>query len=100
MRSANSTTERCARSPNVTMRERSAMLISDLMRATEVASAGNAGRFVVSLTGALLLAPPGNFPAVQRGSAQQIDDILMNAGRRESYPMSTAAADGLFVLIS
>ena len=54
MRSANSTTERWARSPKVTMRERSEISISDLMRATADASACTAGTLMVSLTPFLL----------------------------------------------
>jgi len=49
IRSANSTTACWARSPNVTMRERSEMSISDLMRLTTDASAVTAGILMVSL---------------------------------------------------
>src|SRR5262249_27335018 len=48
IRSANSTTARCARSPNVTIRERSEISIIDLMRATADGSVLTAGRLAVS----------------------------------------------------
>ena len=55
MRSANSTTDRCARSPKVTMRDRSEMSISDLIRATADASTMTAGTLMASLIALPLL---------------------------------------------
>jgi hypothetical protein len=69
MRSANSTTERCARSPNVTMRERSEMSISDLMRVTADGSATTVG----TLTGSLVRVHPlWTSPMAPHGAAAQL----------------------------